>query len=291
MKTYNQILSKRLNDLPQQILLLKSAYARISNNSERDKKMIDLLKYEKRMREGINYLEKIEDSSVIRNIENIRSRSPILLRNNKERYLEALRRYRHENGVDLDTSWLNSYIDSLRSVPLTHTTRDSQLICKTGIIPAANLWLTANKSCANAMDIALGLDECVFFTHGFNLDDFGNNQVTVSNHIIDESVSLVSSLDLFTFVLIKTGRQAPTAIATNELLSALSDYERNIFSANDFWQIKAEYIATFFHSIEEFNSFGKSHFYSNQIKKAPLNEYPFLGEIKVFRSITQDEIN
>jgi hypothetical protein len=91
-------------------------------------------------------------------------------------------------------------------------------------------------------------------------------------------------------VLIKTKKVAPCAIETEEWISSLEDYSRNLFRGNDFWRIKAEYILTFFNSVKEYNIFAENYFYENKIKNAPTNEYPFLGEIKVFESIKPEQI-
>ena len=96
--------------------------------------------------------------------------------------------------------------------------------------------------------------------------------------------------DPFTFVLIKTGKVAPCAIQTKEWINSIEDYSKNLFQGIDFWQIKAEYVLTFFNSINEYNNFAQKHFYDNVIKKAPKNEHPFLGEIKVFQSISPKQI-
>lgn len=291
MSSHKEILQKKLDELPKQIGILLDAYQSIANESDKTEKVDDLLKYKKRMEDGIHLLLELQDEAIINTIEKIRTHSPNLLRENKERYLEALRKYRKVNGIQVDSAQIKECIHLLKSAPLMHTTKQPGLVKADGIVPSAALWLTENKSCANAMDIALGLDGCVFLTHGFTLPNFGDDFVTVRNNFLDDKDTLVTSLDLFTFVLIKTGRTAPTAIATKEWISVLGDYAKNIFAGQDFWRIKAEYILTFFASIDEFNSFAKTHFYINQITKAPSGEYPFLGEIKVFKSVSPQQID
>jgi hypothetical protein len=181
-------------------------------------------------------------------------------------------------------------ITKLKKIPLIHSTKNWNEIVCCGITPASKLWMTKNKSCANAMDIALELDKYVFFTHGFVLENFSKDFVAINNDLIDSPDTLVSSLDLFTFVLIKTGKVAPCSIQTAEWIGSLEDYSKNIFAGKDFWEIKAEYILTFFKSIDKYNNFAKKHYYKNTIDKAPLNEYPFLGEVKVLGNIEPKHI-
>ncbi len=141
------------------------------------------------------------------------------------------------------------------------------------------------------MDIILRLDKCVFLTHGFFLKNFSDFFVSINNELIDKQNTIISSLDLFTFVLIRTKKVAPCAIQTEEWVDSLEDYSKNLFQGSDFWHIKAEYILTFFNSIDEYNGFAQTHFYENFIDKAPDNEYPFYGEIKIFQSIKPQEIS
>ncbi|MBP6084770.1 hypothetical protein KA517_00835 [Candidatus Gracilibacteria bacterium] len=289
--SYKDLLAQKLSELPKQIEILCNAYQLIADAQEREKKTIDLEKYQKRMEDGIAFLLSIDDAGVLASIERIRQPSPTLLYENKNRYLAALRDYRDTHNIVVGTTQIEDYIQVLKQVALIHTTKEPKLLKKRGLWPSKALWLTENKSCANAMDIALGLDGCVFFTHGFNLADFGESQITVANHLLDNDDVVVTSLDLFTFVLIKTGRTAPTAIPTHEWIVALSDYVQHMFAGKDFWQLKAEYILTFFASVDQFNTFAQKNFYSNQVSKAPEGEYPFLGEIKVFRSILATEIH
>ncbi len=289
--SYKDLLAQKLSELPRQVAILLNAYQRITDAQEREKKIVDLEKYKKRMEEGIAFLCSIDDQDVVACIEKIKSRSTVLLLENRNRYLAALRDYRNQHNVVISPDQISACIQALKQIHLVHTTKESELVKKHGLLPSMSLWLTESKSCANAMDIALGLDACVFLTHGFNLADFGEKQVSVDNSLLDSDTTVVTSLDLFTFVLIKTGRVAPTAIPTKEWIIALNDYARNMFAGQDFWRLKAEYILTFFVSIDEFHLFAKTNFYSNNIDKAPVGEYPFLGEVKVFRSISPAEIN
>lgn len=274
-----------LKEVPMQIEILKNEYAKITDIKELKEKMDDLKSYEKRMIDGLLFLENIKDEKTIDIINKIVNHSKQLLSNNKNRYLSALKAHRDKNGVDIDENKLNKLITELKKIPLIHTTKNHKEIIENGIIPASELWMTKNKSCANAMDIALELDKFVFLTHGFALDNFSKNFVDINNDLINLSNTLISSLDLFTFVLIKTGKTAPCSIETEEWICALEDYSKNIFSGKDFWKIKAEYILTFFKTIDEYSNFAKDHYYKNSIKMAPKNEYPFLGEIKVLGSI------
>ena len=114
--------------------------------------------------------------------------------------------------------------------------------------------------------------------------------VSIDNKVINQPNTIISSLDLFTFVLIKTNKVSPCAIQTEEWINSLKDYSKNLFQGSDFWQIKAEYILSFFNSIEQYNNFAQKHFYENFINKTPDNEYPFLAEIKVFQSIEPQQI-
>ncbi len=124
----------------------------------------------------------------------------------------------------------------------------------------------------------------------YKLKNFSDFFVLINNNLIDKKNTIISSLDLFTFVLIKTKKVAPCSIETKEWVESLEDYSKNLFQGSDFWYIKAEYILTFFNSIDEYNDFAQKHFYENFINKAPDGEYPFLGEIKVFQSINAKQI-
>ncbi len=134
------------------------------------------------------------------------------------------------------------------------------------------------------------MDRYVFFTHGFSLSNFSDDFILVDNKFVNNENTVVSSLDLFTFVLVKTGKNIPCSIHTEEWISSLEDYSRNLFRGCDFWRLKAEYILTFFASVNEYNCFAQNNFYANFIQKAPDNEYPFLGEIKIAQSINSQQI-
>lgn len=288
--TYKKTIQKFLNELPLQINILKKEYAKITNKEEFQHKIKDLESYEQRMVKGLNFLNNIEDKKIINTIEIIRNCPKELKNSNKERYLLALQNFRQKNGIEVTTEQIEQLIKELKKIHLIHTTKNPKQIKKDGIKPAFDLWLTPYKSCANAMDIILGLDKCIFLTHGFFLKNFSDFSVSINNELIDDTKTIVSSLDLFTFVLIKTKKVAPCAIQTEEWIIALEDYSKNLFKGSDFWHIKAEYILTFFNSINDYNSFAQKHFYENFINKAPKNEYPFLGEIKIFKTIKPEQI-
>jgi hypothetical protein len=283
--TYKNTIQKILSELPLQIAILKKEYAKIKNKEAYSHKINDLESYEQRMINGLHFLNNLKDNKIITSIENIRNCSKELTSRNKERYLSALQKYRQKHGIKITHKQVEKLISELKKIHLIHTTKNPKQIKKTGLKPASDLWLTPNKSCANAMDIILGLDKYVFLTHGFFLKNFSDSFVSIKNDLIDETNTIVSSLDLFTFVLIKTKKLAPCAIQTEEWIDSLEDYSKNLFQGNDFWRIKAEYILTFFDSIISYNGFAQQHFYGNIIDKAADNEYPFLGEIKVFHSI------
>lgn len=288
--TIRDTIQKILKELPLQIDILKKEYAKITNKEEYKHKIDDLESYEQRMINGLNFLNNLDDKKIINSIENIRNCPKELTNSNKERYLSALQNYRQKNGIKITHEQVEKLINELKKIHLIHTTKNPKQIKKDGIKPASDLWLTPHKSCANAMDIILGLDKCVFLTHGFFLKNFSDFFVSINNELIDKANTIVSSLDLFTFVLIKTKKVAPCAIQTEEWIDSLEDYSKNLFQGSDFWQIKAEYILTLFNSINEYNDFAQRHFYENFINKAPDNEYPFLGEIKVFQSIKPQQI-
>ncbi len=288
--TYKDIIQKILNELPLQIDILKEEYAKITDKEKYKHKIDDLESYEQRMIDGLNFLNNLEDKKIINSIENIRNCPNELTSSNKERYLSALKSYRQKNGIKITHEQIEELIKELKKIHLIHTTKNPKQIKQNGIKPASDLWLTPYKSCANAMDIVLGLDKCVFLTHGFFLKNFSDFFVSINNELVDKTKTIISSLDLFTFVLIKTKKVAPCAIQTEEWINSLEDYSKNLFQGSDFWHIKADYILTFFNSIDEYNDFAQKHFYENFTNKAPDNEYPFLGEIKVFQPIKPQQI-
>jgi hypothetical protein len=288
--TYKKIIRKYIDELPCQINILEKEYAKTPDKKEYQKKVEDLKLYEQRMLEGLNYLNNIKDKKIIKIINKINDPTSKLLTDNKKRYLLALKNYRKKNNIIASKKQINCLLDELKEIKLVHTTKSPEIIKTGGIKPASDLWLTSNKSCANAMDVVLGLDKCAFLNHGFSLDNFSDAFVEVNSKIIDNKSTIVSSLDLFTFVLIKTKKIAPCSIQTKKWISSLEDYSKNLFYGKDFLQIKAEYILTFFKSIDEYNSFAKKNYYINKITKAPKNEFPFLGEIKIFRYIKSNEI-
>lgn len=288
--TYKYTIQKILNELPLQIDILKKEYAKITDKEEYEHKIDDLESYEQRMLKGLNFLNNLDDKKIINSIENIRNCPKELTNSNKERYLSALQNHRKKNEIQVTHKQIEELISELKKIHLIHTTKNPKQVKKHGIKSASDLWLTPHKSCANAMDIILGLDKCVFLTHGFFLKNFSDFFVSINNELVDNPNTIISSLDLFTFVLIKTKKVVPCAIQTEEWIDSLEDYSKNLFQGNDFWHIKAEYILTFFDSLNEYNDFAQRHFYENLINKAPDNEYPFLGEVKVFQSIKPEQI-
>lgn len=287
---YKEIVIKILQELPQQVEILKKEYLKLSDKMEVIEKMNDLNAYEKRMREGLLFLNKIEDKKIIGTIDKIRKPTTNLLNINKQRYLSALNSHRKKNGIQIDKSEFTELLLKLKNSPLIHTTKNPNSVLKRGIKPASSLWLSNIKSCANAMDIILGLDRFVFLTHGFSLPNFSDSFVEISSELINKKTTIVSSLDLFTFVLIKTQKKAPCAVDTQEWIDSLEDYSKNIFKGTDFLEIKAEYILTFFESTEKYNKFAKNNFYENFVSMSPDNEYPFLGEVKILGEISTSNI-
>jgi|GEM_PF-7052866 len=282
---YKQIIKKTLNELPLQIGILKNEFTGIKDKSVRKKELNGLRLYEKRMADGLQYLNVLKSKKITGLIELIREKPAALLNQNKKRYLESLKKYRKKNGIKISTKDIETVIRELKKKPLIHTTKSPSIIRKKGISPSSGLWLSRYKSCANAMDIAIGQDQCVFLTHGFHLKNFSDDHVSVDIRLINDKKTLVSTLDIFTFALIKTKKSIPCSIETREWISPLYDYSKNLFAGKDFFRIKAEYILTFFSSIDAYDNFASRHYYSNVISKAPENEYPLLGEIKVFEPI------
>lgn len=287
---YKNRIHKFLKEAPMQIEILKNEYSKIFDSQECKNQLNDLKSYEKRMVEGLLFLENLKDQKIIDLINKIVSHPKKLLAGNKKRYLSALRAHQKKVGIHISKGEIKVLVTKLKKIPLIHSTKNYSKIFSNGITPASKLWMTKYKSCANAMDIALGLDNYVFLTHGFVLENFSKDFVAINNNLINSSDTLISGLDLFTFVLIKTKKVAPCSIQTKEWIKALEDYSKNIFSGKNFWEIKAEYILTFFKSIDEYNNFAKKHYYKNTISMAPLNEYPFLGEIKVLGNIRPEQI-
>lgn len=288
--TYKATIQKLIKELPLQIDVLKKEYAKITDKEEYKYKIDDLESYEQRMINGLNFLNNLKDKKIINSIENIRNCPTELTNHNKERYLSALKNYRQKNDIKISNGQIEQLVSKLKKIHLVHTTKNPEQVKKEGIKPASDLWLTQHKSCANAMDIILGLNKCIFLTHGFFLKNFSDFFVMINNKLINNHSTIISSLDLFTFVLIKTKKIVPCSIQTEEWIGSLEDYSKNLFQGSDFWHIKAEYLLTFFNTIDEYDTFAQNHFYENFINKAPDNEYPFLGEIKVYQSIKPEQI-
>ena len=150
-----------------QIDVLKKEYAKITDKEEYKHKIDDLESYEQRMIKGLNFLNNLKDKKITNSIENIRNCPKKLTDSNKKRYFSALKNYRQKNNIKISNEQIEQLINELKKIHLIHTTKNPEQIKKNGIKPASDLWLTSHKSCANAMDIILGLDKCVFLTHGF----------------------------------------------------------------------------------------------------------------------------
>ncbi|MBI1934722.1 hypothetical protein HYS30_03590 [Candidatus Peregrinibacteria bacterium] len=281
-------LQKRLYELPEQIKILEDTYRKLSNE-QREEKLKDLRSYEKRLHEGLTFLLN-QHSDTLEMIERVRHPSTSLLSENTERYFASLRTVRKKQGIQLSEEQIETMTRALKNTPLTHTTNNVDAVLKDGILPASTLWMMPVKSCANAMDIALGLDQYVFLTHGFGLSNFSDDFLSINNTLIELPTTLVSSVDIFKLVLIETGRQMPCAAPTHEWLPVLDEYQRQIFSGKDFWRLKAEYVLTYFKTLDEYQAFATRHFYENFRENAPDGEQPFLGEVKVLGTITGDQI-
>lgn len=277
---FKELLQQKLLELPEQIWILQEVYQGMADEHERAKKLRDLVAYEKRMRKGFAFLLSLPEDE-LRFIESIRLPSTDLLLENRERYLSALRHFRQSSGQVISNEQRKDCIQKLRTIPLLHTSNDVDLVRKDGILPASDLWLTPFKSCANPMDIALGLDHYVFLTHGFGLSNFPGEQVRIDPTIIDLPDTFVSTVDIFKLVLMHTGKTMPCAIETEEWLPVLDAYRKQLFTGQDFWRLKAEYILSFFSNIDEYHQFAAKHFYENFSEHAPGVELPFLGEVKV----------
>jgi hypothetical protein len=284
-----QILEQRLRELPLQIQILEEAYEKIADAEKQMERMQDLRSYERRMKEGLEYLLSVspEDSALI---EVIHSPANQLLQENRDRYLSKLAANRKKKGLHVSQEDIQELAEQLRLLPLVHSSNDIDLVRKDGILPASLLWMTPIKSCANAMDIALGLDQYVFLTQGFQLGNFSDKYLHLNPVLLEQADTLISTVDIFKLVLIRTGRSMPCAIETKEWLPVLSEYKKQIFAGKDFWQLKAEYVLTFFHSIEEYHAFAAKHFYENFAEKSSKGEQPFLGEVKVHGKVKSSSI-
>lgn len=274
------VLQRYLEQLPEQIELLRTHAESLLDADDRVRFLDDLASYENRMRSGLQMLLHVDDETM-NTMQIIREPSPRFLLDNAVRYLEALRGVRAKNGLVVSEEESHAMEECLRSIPLIHATRFPENLREHGIHPASDLWMTSRKSSANAMDIALGLDEFVFCTHGFHLSNFADSFVTVSPELTDSSSSLCSAVDIFKLVLMRTGKMIPCSIETEEWLPVLPVYSRQLFRGDDFWRLKAEYVLTYFSSLDDYHSFAASQFYANAAERMPDGELPFLGEVKL----------
>lgn len=232
--------------------------------------------FEKKMRDGLELL--LSNTDYHQLLEMIRYPSSSLLKANKKRYLDSIIR----DKENLNDKQINHLIEKLKKQPLMHATNRKDSVLKDGLFTAAQLWNNGVKTCANAMDIALRLHfHYVFFTHGFVLDNFNTTDfVTLSSAEIKNAIT--SSVDIYKIVLVKNNLVNPGIVPTEKWLIALDDYSKQLFSGEDFFELKATYIYAYFDGdIDEYIKFAKQHFYNNDLERAPFGEYPFLGEIKI----------
>lgn len=263
-----------LQDLPRYINELRKQYLLIS--SEENNKQLEFLEnFQKNMSDGLKLLlERNEYHSIL---DEIRSPSQTLLLENKERYLSAIK----QDKWEIDTNLQSKLILKLTEIPILHATKSKEILLHSGIYTAASLWKNNIKTCANAMDIALGLHfHFAFFTHWFILENFSKDFVSIKADYINKSI--VSSVDIYKLVLIKNNLDSKVIIPTEKWLIALDDYKRQLFSGRDFLEIKSAYILAYFDGdIDLYNIFASNNFYSKSNLFAPRNEYQFLWEIKI----------
>lgn len=278
------LIHKYLQELPEQIVLLEKACNAMQNAEERQRQVEDIRSYEKRMREGFSFLETLDDETLAL-IQTIREQPLSLLKENEERYKAALAHHRIHEGVAYSSEQFETLIQHLQTIPLSHSSRNVRRLQEQGIHPASELWLSPQKSTANPMDIVLGLDRYCFFTHGYTLKNFGESYVSVGNELLNLPTTVISTVDMFKLVLMATGKTIPCAAPTHEWISSLQEYSRQLFSHEAFWELKADYILTFFKTADEYHKFAERHFYENHSECAPAGEQPFLGEIKIFGAV------
>ena len=278
-----QEISFYLEDLFGYVQDLRKSYNSLPKD-EAETKLKFLDSFEIKMRAGLKLISEKEEYFQI--IETIRNPREDLLKANKERYLAAI----IKDKGKFDLGLLKELEAKLRKIPLIHATKNKELLLKNGILTAANLWKNRIKTCANAMDIALGLHfHYVFFTHGLALENFSQDFVSIDNKAINES--LVSSIDVYKIVLVKNNLDGKGIVPTNKWFVALEDYAKQLFSGADFFELKAAYILAYFDgNISAYDEFARQHFYSNEVLNAPLGEYPFLGEIKIFGDVLAEQI-
>lgn len=260
--------------------ILRGKTAGIEDSEERTTQEKDLVSYEQRMKEGFDFLSTL-DEAALGIIKNIRDAAPTLLKQNAERYVDALREHRKKHAIFFSVEESETLQNNLRKIALSHNTKNAESLKKGGIHPASELWLSDRKTTANPMDIILGMDRYCFFTHGFSLSNYGEQNVLVNNSLIENPDTIVSTVDIFKLVLIATGKSIPCAAPTKDWVSSLDQYSKQLFAGSQFWNLKADYILTFFRNTDEYHVFAAKHFYENHTKMAPAGEQPFLGEIKV----------
>ena len=267
-------LSFYLEDLFKYVQNLKKS----TNNPE----FID--SFEKNMRNGLLLIQGKEGCHDLLNV--IRSPDEELLKRNKYRYLNAIKRHKGEPNLKN----LKYLIEELNTLPLFHATKNKDLLLKNGILTARSLWENRIKTCANAMDIAIGLHfYYTFFTHGFVLKNFSREWVSISDKHLKDAI--ISSVDIYKIVLIKNNLENKGIIPTEKWLIAIDDYLKQLFKGMDFIELKANYILAYFDgNINKYNRYVKENFYSKDLSLAPPGEYPFFGEIKVLGDIAPDLI-
>ncbi len=234
------LLQNRLKELPNQIRLLESTYGAISDSTIRSEKLRDLALYKKRMEDGIIYLLSLDDVNQ-RRMQDIYSPSRALISENYDRYSRALTKERLATGIVYDEQKIAALLRKLRKIPLLHASNSTDVLRNEGILPANALWLTPTKTTANAMDIALGLDHYVFFTHGFILSNFSSDWIKADTALLERDSTLVSAVDIFKLVLMRTKQTIPCDVETAKWVPVLSEYARNIFHGKDFLRLKASY--------------------------------------------------
>jgi hypothetical protein len=284
LKSLKQELEFYLNDLFSYVQELNKVYELLSEKEASQKKLDFLQSFESKMKIGLELI--LEKKEYFEILEKIRNPKEILLKDNKKRYLEAIIQ---EKG-QLDQILLRELEEKLRKIPLIHATKEKELLKKSGILTAASLWKNRINTSANAMDIALGLHfHYVFFTHGLLLHNFSQDYVSINNSFLETAI--VSSVDVYKIVLIKNNLENRGIIPTEKWFVALEDYARQLFSGEDFFELKASYILAYFNGdISAYDKFASLHFYSNDLLNSPPGEYPFLGEIKIFGDVSSEKI-
>jgi hypothetical protein len=284
LKPLKQELEFYLNDLFDYVQQLNKVFESLSEKKATQKNLHFLKSFEIKMRTGLELI--LENKKYFEILEKIRNPKDKMLKENKKRYLDAI----SEDRGHFDEKQILEIKNKLKTIPLFHATKEKVLLKKSGIFTPASLWNNRIKTSANAMDIALGLHfHYVFFTHGFILENFSSNYVTIDNSALNNAI--VSSVDVFKIVLVKNNLENKGIIPTEKWFSALEDYFRQLFSGEDFFEIKTSYILAYFNGdIELYNEFARSNFYSNDLLNAPPGEYPFLGEIKVFGNVSAEQI-